>query len=542
MHETSIVFRYGQVAAWCVTAALIVFCCLVIILAGRIEHSLVVNIRSDSISSHLSLTAEAITRLYSPPQGPPLSESEIQRITDLELGQLGVKLKGGELVYIKELSAPKITYIRTEIEGRAEAVFDIPQILEKLKSIEKYIEEANGEYRFVSRTSAGAAENGEEVGALIYSIPLKELGYKNIANMDILGGIISPIFAYILLFLAAVIVGSLVANSFISKLLTPARDVYNGLNRIVMGDFTFKFSSEDTLLSAYNSMVAHLNKSAQSLSDSTALEKQAEEELNQYRIQLDYKLLESAERSSEVIREAAKEIERYTSEKIILEDMVRKNIFATAASSIAYVYSKFWAGELAAVKSELRAARRVKAASADPLFMVQKITSMIAEADELHSLFSIKDGVEEFSIALFFEKCRRCILVFEKEGISININFSGDTGGVFFGYESFYIRTILFFIGYAAYSIFIRKTEKPEIVVNIGFLPETLRISIMDNCKDLAEESSLTENLFIDKSALLIHFYIDILKAYRGTLDITKLTRGLCYLFEFNSLGVGYEV
>jgi hypothetical protein len=306
-----------------------------------------------------------------------------------------------------------------------------------------------------------------------------------------------------------------------------------------MGDFAFKLSSKGALADAYNRMVQRLHRSSQSLVESAVLEKRAEEELNRYRIQLDYKLLESAVQHNEAVQRITEEIERCRSEKAVLEEIVRKNIFASAASSIANVFTRFWAAQLWEVKLEARGALRAADSGKVHPEIIQKIADISAEVGKLRALLSIKDGVEEFSIQQFFEKCRWYILVFEKEGFSVNTNFTGDKGGTFFGYETFYQRTILFFIGYAAYSSFARNTEEPELAVNIAFLPEMLRISIMDSCKDLAEEG--LQDISVDKSALLIRFYIDLLKSYGGSLNIKRLSVGLCYLFEFNRMGVGYE-
>ncbi|MDR2401833.1 MAG: hypothetical protein LBD73_09325 [Deferribacteraceae bacterium] len=539
MHETSVVFKQALRTVRITAAILALFCTSVVILAWQTERGFVINVQLNNIASQLSFSSKIVEELYR----AHLSESELQRGTDLEFGQLGVKLNSGELVYIRDLSYntfPQITYIRTEIEGRAEASVDTSMLLENLKNKSAYRETQQGEYRFVSRI-INSTEDGEQIGALIYSIPKSELGYTNFTDIDSLAGIVSPVFAYIILFLAITSIGTLVVSSYIAKLLKPAKYLYNALNRIVMGDFAFKLPDGNELLNAYNGMVKRLNKSREKLDENTALEKEAEEALKEYRIQLDHRLLENTKANEGIALRLTKELEEGEQAKKILEDAIRKNIFAAVVSSASYAFCKSWGETAGELKKEIRLSSR-SGGKPDRVReeTLQKVRYLISEVKEVKELLSPKDAVQEFSAALFFEKCQRYIKVFEREGISLTANFSEGVKS-FFGYEPFYIRTLLYFIGYSAYSALARKTEIPEIAVNIVFMPEMLRISIMDNAKDDEEPADAEESFTIDKEALLIRYYVDILEAYGGFLDITRVNRGLCYIFEFNSLGVGYE-
>jgi hypothetical protein len=531
MRDTSITFRLGRKTAGIITAGLILFGAGVSLFSIRTESGFVISAHLDFISAQLSLTSKTIERLYQ--AAPRLTDSEIKRTADLELGGLGAKLNAGELIFIEDIQNPRARYIKTDRFVKTadnEALKAIPDI-----EGENYFETADGKfYRFISSFD----KNGGGKAALIYTAARSDIsrGAEEFDN----GFLEFPLFFHIFLYILLTAAGSAAISGYILKLLKPAQDVHNALNRIVMGDFAFKLPDGEELISSYNGMVERLNQSKQSLSSGTALEKRAEEELRKYRVQLDHKLLESGKRGDETIRKLTKEVEETAAALEYFEDAVRKNIFATVASATGHTFFRWWEAGLGELKiSVIQAERNADKSVCDAL--TAKMASMSAEAKELEETLIGKDQAELFSVLSFYEKCKRIVKIFEKDGISFTVNLSGGEESHFLGYEHFYVRTFLFFSGYVAYNVLIRKTENPDITVQIGAVPGVLRITIMDNCGQSGELGSVTDIYTIDKQALLIHYYIDLLAAYGGELNITRIGRGHCYLFEFKSLGADYE-
>jgi hypothetical protein len=549
MRETSIAFKRGRRAAGITAAVLILFGGGIIFASYHIESRFVLNSQLNSIAARLSLAAQAIEKIY---QRSRLSQSRgetaARRSADWELGQLGVRLKTGELIFIEDLLNPQTAYIKTEsdIKNRDEKSEDANFILRtENKDYMPSVPEAKG-YRFVAvfdkDPEAGSRQDSAAgKGAVIYTIAREKLGYSDITAAAVGFEVNSPIFAYILLFFGVTAAGALTTTTFISKLLKPYEDVYNALNRIVMGDFAFRLPDGDHLVNSYNTMVEGLNASKKSSKQSSLLERRAEEELKKYRIQLDYRLLESSRRSETAIKKLSEELEKIADKKAVFEESIRENMFAIVASAAGHNLCKWWAGKLVELKAEIRAAKKInqEAYAAQLQSSVGKIKEIIREVGAVENLFQDRETAEEFSVSIFYQTCARYMKIFERDDIPVTVNFTGEDS-VFFGYERFYTRTLIFFTGYAAYNALLRKTEEPEITVNLWYTPEMLRFSIMDNCRIESDSSVEWEYYAIDKDALLIRFYIDMLGAYGGALSISKVGRGLCYLFEFNSLGAGY--
>jgi hypothetical protein len=550
MRETSIAFKRGRRAAGITAAVLILFGGGIIFISYRIESRFVLNSQLNSIAAQLSLAAKAIEKIYQNSRLLPQNggETAARRSADWELGQLGVRLKTGELIFIEDLLNPQTAYIKTErdIKNRDEKSAGANFILRtENKDYIPSVPEAEG-YRFVAVfDKVPEAEHRQESaagkGAVIYTIAGDRLGYSDITAAVVGFEVNSPIFAYILLFFGVTAAGGLAAATFISKLLKPHEDVYNALNRIVMGDFAFRLPAGDHLVNAYNTMVEKLNASKKSSKDSTILEKRAEEELKKYRIHLDYKLLESSRRSEAAIKKLSDELEKIADKKAVFEYSIRKNMFAIVASAAGFNLSKWWAEKLVGLKAEIRTAKKInqEAYAAQLQGSVGKIKEIIREVGAVENLFQDRETAAEFSVSVFYQTCSRYMKIFERDDIPVTVNFTGEDSD-FFGYERFYTRTLIFFVGYAAYNALLRKTEEPEITVNIWYMPEMLRFSIMDNCRIESDSPVEWEYYAIDKGSLLIRFYIDMLGAYGGALSISKVGRGLCYLFEFNGLGEGY--
>jgi hypothetical protein len=530
MRDTSITFRLGRRTAGIIAAGLILFGACVTLFSVRTERGFVISARLDFISAQLSLTSKIIERLYQ--AMPPLTESEIKRTADLELGGLGAKLNVGELIFIEDLQNPRARYIKTDrfVETADTEAINIG--IEKRNYSETI---ADGKfYRLVSSFD----KNGGGKAALVYTAARSDIN-RGAEEFD--NGLLEfPLFFHIFLYILLTAAGSAAISGYILRLLKPAQDVHNALNRIVMGDFAFKLPDGDELISSYNGMVERLNQSKQSLNSGTALEKRAEEELKKYRVQLDHKLLESGKRGDETIRKLTKEVEETAAAVEYFEDAVRKNIFATVASATGHTFFRWWEAGLGELKiSVIQAERNADKSGHDAL--AAKMVSISAEAKELEETLRAKDQAELFSVLSFYERCKRIVKIFEKDDVSFSVNLSGGEESHFLGYEHFYVRTFLFFAGYVAYNVLIRKTENPDITVQIGAVPGILRIAIMDNCGQSGELGSVTDIYTIDKQALLIHYYIDLLAAYGGELNITRIGRGHCYLFEFKSLGADYE-
>jgi hypothetical protein len=529
MRDTSITFGLGRRTAGIITAGLILFGACVSLFSVRTESEFVISARLDFISTQLSLTSKIIEQLYQ--ATPPLTESEIKRTADLELGGLGAKLNVGELIFIEDLQNPRARYIKTD--RFVEAAYT--EIL-KIGIEERNYSEMVADGRFYRLVSSFDKNGG--TAALVYTAARSDIS-RGAEEFD--NGLLEfPLFFHIFLYILLTAAGSAAISGYILKLLKPVQDVHNALNRIVMGDFAFKLPDGDELISSYNGMVERLNQSKQSLNSGSVLEKRAEEELKKYRVQLDHKLLESGKRGDETIRKLTKEVEETAAALEYFEDAVRKNISATVASATGHTFFRWWEAGLGELKiSVIQAERNADKSGHDAL--AAKMASISAEAKELEETLQARDQAELFSVPSFYEKCKRIVKIFEKDDVSFSVNLSGGEESHFLGYEHFYVRTFLFFSGYVAYNAIIRKTENPDITVQIGVVPGILRIAIMDNCGQNGELGTVTDIYTIDKQALLIHYYIDLLAAYGGELNITRIGRGHCYLFEFKSLGADYE-
>jgi hypothetical protein len=328
--------------------------------------------------------------------------------------------------------------------------------------------------------------------------------------------------------------------------------VQNGVERVVLGDFSYKISAVPNdemgmLVKSYNNMVSYLEKSAKFTAGIFDKNKQAEEELKQFRNHIKYIVMERTARQNNTNAQIQAEITKLNKRIHTFREFIQANCVSMVFSTTSKNFFKTWQEDISNIFHQLRQ-------DASARIIAEHIGQIKDEILFLNNFYSKTDNFGRFPISDFYKRLNSYLRIYEADDVFVTVNLSNEGVTYFYGYERLYIISIVLITGYMAFNMLEVKAENPAILVNIIIAGETIDVTIQDNSRMAADRAANRaanrpadeavdgeQAAAVPKDDLLIHIFIEEISKYGINIDLSTAPRGLRYKVEIRNIGVAYE-
>jgi hypothetical protein len=315
------------------------------------------------------------------------------------------------------------------------------------------------------------------------------------------------------------------------------------VERVVLGDFSYKIDSVPNdeigmLVKSYNNMVNYLENSAKFTAGGIDRNRQAEEDLKQFRNHIKHIVTERTVRHDKANAQMQENIVKLNRRIDSFSELIRTNCISMVASSTSKSFFKTWQDDIANIRRQIR----IPMENTSKRIIAEHIEQIKGEALFLSDFYSKANNFERFSIADFYKKLNSYLRIYAVDNVLVSANLINEGATYFYGYERLYIISTVLITGYMAFNMLEVKAENPAILVNVIIAGESMDITIQDNSRLKADETVHGEQAaVVPRDDLLVQIFIEEFAIYGINIDLSTSPRGLRYKIEIRNVGITHE-